>query len=174
MRHLHPQELLSKVERREPNVKRDIQLQGRFSSTLNGSLERGPDITPAAPDPEVVEKAKRRTYSAKTKLRILREADACNANGEIGALLRREGLYSSHLTDWRRQRERGELEALSPKQRGRKQKPADPINARLAQVEKENARLMRRLEQAQTIIEVQKKVAALLGNPLPDENDETN
>jgi transposase-like protein len=163
-----------KVERSEPIVKRDVQPHSHFSSTLNGSTRQRSALTasPTPPDPEVVEKAKRRAFSAEYKLGILREADSCTASGEIGALLRREGLYSSNLTDWRRQRERGELEALSPKQRGRKQKPADPMNARLAQVEKENARLMRRLEQAETIIEVQKKVAALLGNPLPDENDE--
>jgi hypothetical protein len=88
---------------------------------------------------------------------VLREADACEA-GELGALLRREGLYSSNLSTWRRQRERGELEALSPKQLGRKAKPADPVGVRLAELERENWRLVERLKQAEAIIEVQKKL----------------
>lgn len=166
-------------------MKRELIPQDQFSRTLNGSLKpRSAAITsltpPTPPDPEVVEKARRRTFSAEynrfgkltTGLRMLREATACTASGEIGALLRREGLYSSHLTDWRRQRERGELEALSPKQRGRKAKAVDPVNTRLAQLERENARLLKRLEQAEVIIEVQKKVAALLGSPLLNENGE--
>lgn len=155
-------------------MKRDAPSQDYFSNTLNGRVNQRATLTasPTPADPEVVEKAKRRTFTAEYKLRILREVDACTANGEIGALLRREGLYSSHLTDWRRQRERGELEALTPKQRGRKAKPVDPAKTRLAQLERENARLLKRLEQAEIIIEVQKKVAALLGNPFPDESDE--
>lgn len=162
------------MEKREPNVKRDAPSQGYFSNTLNGRVKQQATLTtsPRPADPEVVEKAKRRTFSAEYKLKILRETDVCTANGAIGALLRREGLYSSHLTDWRRQRERGELEALSPKQRGRKAKAVDPVSSELAELKQENARLTKRLEQAQTIIEVQKKVATLLGNPLPDENDE--
>jgi transposase len=134
------------------------------------SLEKVVQQVPL-PDPEVVEKAKRRQFSAPYKLRVLREADTCEA-GELGVLLRREGLYSSNLSTWRRQRERGELEALSPKQRGRKARPADPVGVRLAELERENRRLGQRLEQAEAIIEVQKKVAALLGNPI--KNDESS
>lgn len=120
------------------------------------------------PDPEVVPKAKRRTFSSAYKLRILEEADACNKPGEIGALLRREGLYSSLLSDWRRQREAGSLAGLSPKKRGRK---STGDMRRIAELERENERLRRQLEQAETIIGVQKKLAGLL-RKLPEIEDE--
>ena len=113
------------------------------------------------PDPEVVPKAKRRKFSAEYKLRILDEVDNCTESGQIGALLRREGLYSSHLSTWRRQREQGLLEALSSKQRGRKEK--DELDRELSRLRRENERLQARLEQAETIIEVQKKLSRLLG-----------
>jgi transposase-like protein len=112
------------------------------------------------PKTEVVAKAKRRHYTAEYKLRILREADACQGYGEIGALLRREGVYSSSLTNWRRQRERGELDGLSPQKRGPK---PDPQAVELARLKRENERLLERLRQAELIIEVQKKVAQMLG-----------
>jgi len=112
------------------------------------------------PDPEVLAKAQRRQYSAEYKRRILQEYEACTGLGEKGALLRREGLYSSHLTTWRRQRERGELEGLAPQKRGPK---ADPQAAELARLQRENERLHKRLEQAELIIEVQKKVSQILG-----------
>ena len=114
------------------------------------------------PDPEVPPKARRRTFTAKYKLKILAEADGCSKPGEIGALLRREGLYSSHLTKWRRLREEGALAGLTPKKRGRKPRPVDPQARRVAELERENARLQRKLEQAETIIEVQKKLSRLL------------
>lgn len=117
------------------------------------------------PDPEVTPKAKRRRFSAEYKLRILREADACSQPGEIGALMRREGLYSSLLSDWRRQREAGSLEGLRSKKRGRK---ARPEKKRIAKLERENARLRHRLEQAEAIIEVQKKLARMLEDLPPD------
>ena len=124
------------------------------------------------PDPEVPERAKRRQFSAEYKLRILREADACKGSGEIGALLRREGLYSSHLVLWRRQRETRALTGMRARKRGPKAKEVDP---RVKQLERENVRLQRRLKQAETIIEIQKKVAGMLGIPLNapelDEND---
>lgn len=145
-----------------------------YRHNINGWRQDGSEKTihqRPLPDPEVVEKAKRRQFTAQYKLRVLREADTCEA-GALGVLLRREGLYSSNLSTWRRQRERGELEALSPKQRGRKAKPTDPVGIRLAELERENRRLGQRLEQAEAIIEVQKKVAALLGNPI--ENDESS
>jgi len=121
-----------------------------------------------ATDPEVVEKKARRRFTAQYKLRILEEADACTASGQIGGLLRREGLYSSNLTTWRRQRDEGQLRALSPKKRGRKEKPKNPLAERVAQLERENRRLEHRLKQSQTIIEVQKKISDILGIPQPD------
>jgi transposase len=113
------------------------------------------------PDPEVVPTAKRRKFAAGYKLRILDEADSCTEPGQIGALLRREGLYSSHLTTWRRQKERGIFEALAPKKRGRKNK--DELEKELNDLRRENKQLQERLEQAETIIEVQKKLSRLLG-----------
>ena len=115
------------------------------------------------PDPEVVLQAKRRRFSAEYKLRILEEVDACHEPGQIGSLLRREGLYSSHLTTWRRQRERGQLEALSPNKRGRKPSVDEALANELAELKRANQRLEKRLQQADTIIEVQKKLSGLLG-----------
>ena len=109
------------------------------------------------PDPEVLPKAKRRKFSAEYKRRILEEADNCTESGQIGALLRREGLYSSHLTTWRRQRDRGLIQALSPKKRGRKRK--DELEREVARLQRENKRLRASLEQAEMIIDVQKKTA---------------
>lgn len=129
-------------------------------------------IRPVPPDPEVAEKPVRRKFTAEYKSRVLREADACApGTGELGALLRREGLYSSHLTTWRRQREQGELDALAPKKRGRKAAEPHPLARRVAELERDNERLRRRLQQAEVIIDVQKKIAGLLGIPLknPDE-----
>jgi transposase-like protein len=127
------------------------------------------------PDPEVPEKATRRRFSAAYKLKILQEVDACTEPGEIGALLRREGLYSSLLSTWRRQRARGALEGLTPKKRGRKAVRNDPLAVEHERLRKENERLKQRLEQAELVIEVQKKVSELLGIPLkrpePDESD---
>ena len=113
------------------------------------------------PDPEVVPKAKRRQFTTEYKLRIVREADACTEPGQIGSLLRREGLYSSYLSKWRQQREDGQLQALSSRKRGRK--PEDPSVEELAQLQRENERLRARLEQAEIIIDVQKKLSQLLG-----------
>ena len=115
------------------------------------------------PNPEVVPQAKRRRFNAKYKLRILEEADACSQPGEIGALLRREGLYSSYLTAWRRQREQGQLDALSPKKRGRKPSIDEALAKELDALKREKQRLESRLQQAETIIEVQKKLSGLLG-----------
>lgn len=119
------------------------------------------DLAARIPDPEVVPKAKRRQFTAEYKLRIVREADACTEPGQIGSLLRREGLYSSYLSTWRRQREEGPLQALSSKKRGRKGQ--DPSAEELAQLQRENERLRARLEQAEIIIDVQKKLSKLLG-----------
>ena len=112
------------------------------------------------PNTEVVAKAKRKQFTVAEKQRILREVDACQGSGEIGALLRREGIYSSYLTTWRRQRESGELEGLTPRKRGPKPNP-DAIE--LAKLRREHERLKERMRQAELIIEVQKKVALMLG-----------
>lgn len=114
------------------------------------------------PNPEVVPKAKRRRFSADYKQHILQEADACTQPGEMGALLRREGLYSSHLTTWRQQRRRGALQGLMPAKRGRK---ADPQAAENARLQRENERLKAQLARAELIIDVQKKLSQLLGLP---------
>lgn len=124
--------------------------------------------------PEVPEKPTRRRFEASYKLRILAEADRCTQPGQLGELLRREGLYSSHLITWRRQREVGSLEALQPKKRGRKPHRKDAKDAELECLRRENRRLMERLRQAETIIEVQKKVSEMLGVLPTDRHEETN
>jgi len=128
--------------------------------------------TTAAPDPEVPEKATRRTFTAEYKLSILREVDACREDGEVGAVLRREGLYSSHLTSWRRQRETGELQGLTPRKRGRRNRKAKVSAKEFDQLRRENARLKRELEQAKLIIDIQKKASEMLGIPLRSLDDE--
>ena len=114
------------------------------------------------PDPEVVPQAKRRRFSAKYKLKILQEADRCLARGELGALLRREGLYSSQLSTWRRKREDGTLQGLAPKKRGPKPNPDKALAKRVVQLENEIRRLADQLEKAELIIDVQKKLSRLL------------
>jgi len=114
------------------------------------------------PDPQVKPKVPRRRFSAEYKRRILQEADGCRAPGEVGALLRREGLYSSHLNTWRRQRQQGELAGLTPAKRGRK---VDAQAAEIAQLKRENERLQAQLERAELIIDVQKKLSQMLGLP---------
>ena len=125
----------------------------------------------AVPDPEVREKAVRRRFTAAYKLQILREAERCREHGRIGALSRREGLYSSNLVTWRRQREHGTLEALSPKKRGRKAQEPDPSARRIAELERENERLQKKLKQAETTIDVQKKVSEILRIPLAESGE---
>ena len=122
------------------------------------------------PNTEVVVKAKRRRFTAAEKLRLLREVEACQGSGEIGALLRREGIYSSYLSTWRKQRELGELDGLAPRKRGPK---PDPQAIELAKLRRENERLQERLRRAELIIDVQKKVARMLGetSETPDLDD---
>jgi transposase len=138
--------------------------------TTTAAAAQGP---PAAgngksiPDPAVSEKPVRRRFPAEYRLRILREADRCTESGQLGALLRREGLYSSHLNTWRRQREEGTLAGLTPKRRGRKANPDAPLIAENQRLNRETQRLTARLRQAETIIEVQKKLSEILGIPLP-------
>jgi transposase len=117
------------------------------------------------PNPEVPEKAIRRRFTAAYKLQILEEADRCKEAGALGELLRREGLYSSHLTTWRRQRDAGALSGLEPKRRGRKPKTKDPSVQEAERLRRENQRLAERLRQAELIIEAQKKSRRSWGSP---------
>ncbi len=127
----------------------------------------------AVPQTEVLAKASRRHFTADYKRQILQQADACTESGQLGALLRREGLYSSHLTTWRRQRERGTLEALTSKKRGPKP-TANPWAEENRKLQRENQRLTRRLQQAELIIEIQKKASEILGIPLKSLDTEGN
>ena len=127
----------------------------------------------APPDPEVSDKPKRRRFTAEYKLRILREAEHCTRRGQVGALLRREGLYSSHLVEWRKQRDRMARPGMAASKRGPKARPAE--DPRVKQLERENSKLRRRLQRAETMLEIQKKASELLGIPLSrldsDESD---
>ena len=134
----------------------------------SGNRESKPSQTP---DPEVLPKPKRRTFTAAYKVDILRQAEAC-APGERGALLRRKGLYSSHLTKWRRQRERGALAGLKPKKRGRKSNPNKQLRAENERLRWENQRLEDELSKARVVIDIQKKVAMLLGTPVTTHESE--
>lgn len=126
------------------------------------------------PDPEVPEKAIRRKYPGEYKLRILKEAETCTLPGQLGALLRREGLYSSNLTTWRRQKELGVLEALSPKKRGPKTLKRNPLTLKVAQLEREIQRLHQKLHQAEMIIDVQKKISEILQIPFQKDEERTS
>lgn len=137
-------------------------------SECSGVVPNGAAATRRVPSPAVAEKPKRRSHAPEYKMRIVEEADACTQPGEIGALLRREGLYSSHLVDWRREYRTGAAQRLSGRRRGPKGK--DPLVGRKEELEKQVARLQQRLGQAERIIEVQKKVSELLGIPLPEES----
>ena len=133
----------------------------RIVTTSNGTIiASAGDLSASPPNPEVVERARRRQFTAAYKVRILREADACEP-GQRGALLRREGLYSSHLTHWRQQRDQGLLVALAPQRRGRRARAAD--EQELARLRQENERLTQKLAVAEAVIDIQKKVSALLG-----------
>ena len=124
-------------------------------TTLNGQSKLEPR------DTEVVPKAKRRQFSVAYKKRILAEMDGCTEAGQTGSILRREGLYSSHLSTWRRQRERGELEQASVSRRGRPAKPES--EQELTRLRQENEQLQQRLAQAEAVIDIQKKVSELIG-----------
>jgi len=135
-------------------------------STLHEMASPRPNV----PEVEVVAKPTRRRFPAEYKRRILREADACTEPGAIGALLRREGLYASNLTTWRAQRERGELAGLTPKKRGPAPKPKNPLAAKVAALEREVTRYKVRAERAEALVDLQKKVAELLGSARPPTN----
>ena len=123
----------------------------------------GPGAQGPTPDPEVVAKPKRRQFTAQYRLRILEEAERCAQPGEVGRLLRREGLYSSHLTAWRKARRKGSLRELAPKKRGAKPGERNPLDAKVRALEAKVARLEHELHTAHTILDVQGKVAGLLG-----------
>ncbi|MGK2934257.1 MAG: hypothetical protein ACSLFE_03310 [Gemmatimonadaceae bacterium] len=129
----------------------------------------GPAGPAALAETEVEAKAKRRRFTAEDKRRILREADRCTTPGAIGALLRREGLYSSSLSSWRRARDRGEVEGLTPRKRGPKAEPPDPRDKKLAEQAREIDKWRKRAERAEALVAVQKKLAVLLGRPLDSE-----
>ena len=148
--------------------------QGRPRQTDPGpggwaKVEERSDEAPRAgrarptPDPEVVAKPKRRQFTAEYRLRILEEADRCTQPGEVGRLLRREGLYSSHLTAWRKARRKGSLRELAAKKRGAKPAERNPLDAKVRALEAQVARLEHELHTAHTILDVQGKVAGLLG-----------
>lgn len=120
---------------------------------------------------EVIGKAKRRRFSAKEKLRILKLADAATEVGGVGALLRREGLYSSHLTEWRRARAAGELDALTPKKRGRKALAPNPLEKENTELKRALAKAELRAKRAEALVELQKKVSELLGIQLPKQDE---
>lgn len=139
------------------------------AAATSGALPKSPAAGNGQPipDPAVPEKAVRRRFTAEYKLRILREADRSTGPGQLGALLRREGLYSSHLSTWRRQRDTGSLAGLTPKRRGRKANPDAALIAENQRLKREAQRLAEKLRQAETIIEVQKKLSEILGIALP-------
>ena len=154
----------------EMNVAEGPEAEGARRAT--GASGPSATLRAPSPDPEVPAKVQRRHFTAEYRRRILKEADACKKHGALGALLRREGLYSSHLANWRRQREQGELVPGRARKRGPTFKPIDP---RVKQLEGENRRLQRKLARAETIITLQKQVAEILGIPLkPLDSDETD
>jgi len=126
------------------------------------------------PDPEVSEKKPRREFTAAYKLRILKEFDACVNKGEKGALLRREGLYHSNICTWRRQREEGQLQGLAPKKSGRKVKKVNPLATKVAQLERENRKLIELLRKAEIIIDVQKKISEIMNIPQPGNREQSS
>ena len=133
------------------------------------SLE--PGVKGGEREVEVLAKAVRRRFTAEYKRRVLQEADSCSKSGELGALLRREGLYSSHLAAWRAARARGELAGLSAKRRGPRAQQPDLRDKRIAELEREVHRLRARAERAEALVAVQKKLSQLLGIDLPENNE---
>src|SRR5271167_144214 len=141
-------------------------IDAEAGGATNGGRRPTVVAPPASVSPEFSARPRRRTFSAKDKLRILTDIDRAAETGGIGAVLRREGLYSSTLSDWRRQRDAGAFSALVPGKRGPKTAERNPLSAEIAALQRNNARLTRRLVRAEAIIGIQKKVAELLGIPL--------
>ncbi len=133
---------------------------------MDGEIQISEPMTVRPPNPEVSQVVKKRRFSVQYKTKVLREADACTQSGEIFALLRREGLYSSHLSVWRRQRAASELQSITPKVRGRRPVQKNPLASENARLQTENKRLKLRLKKAEIIIDVQKKVSEMLSLPL--------
>ena len=131
-------------------------------------MSRAMETSGMTVETEVVAKARRRRFTAAEKLRVLREADCCTRPGELGALLRREGLYSSHLSAWRGARQRGELASLASRPRGPQPQRPDPRDRKIAELERELRRATARAERAEGLVELQKKAAEILGLPLPE------
>lgn len=129
-----------------------------------------PDLA-AVPDPEVSDRPRRRKFTAKYKLDVLRELDGCTAPGSVGAVLRREGLHSSHITNWRRAREAGELQALQPRKRGRPRKEVNPLADENERLQRRVAKLEEELRKAHVVIDVQKKLSTVLGIQLPETSE---
>jgi transposase len=145
-----------------------IQIREQNVTGIESSNKESEDLTATEdqvdrPDPEVLEKPQRRTFTAAYKLKILEAVDNCSKSEERGAILRREGLYHSHLLTWRKQRESGQISGLTPRKRGRKAKPVDPLSAKVEKLERENERLRRELNKAGAIIDAQKKISSLMG-----------
>lgn len=144
-----------------------VALEGARGATGDATETAAPALPPEA-DMQVIGRAERRRFSSADKRRILAAADRCTRPGEIGALMRREGVYSSSLSTWRRQREAADLAALAPQKRGPKEDPHRAETQHIAQLTRDNQRLQARLDNALLVIEVQKKVAALIGLAIPD------
>lgn len=144
-----------------------MKLQVKTSQTSTCGTAAAMPHSSSRPDPEVLEKKPRRQFSGKYKLKILSEIDACEKPGEIGAILRREGLYHSNISVWQRQREQGILQGLTPLKRGRKNKEVNPLARRVAELEGEIKQLTAKLKKAETIIDVQKKISEILGISQP-------
>ena len=146
----------------------------RGNGKVKGNGKVLTNILPVSvPDPEVLEKPRRRKFTADYKLKILKEAEGLEA-GELGALLRREGIYYSNIATWTWQRQKGALEGLSPKKRGPKKKKSKDSDKKLKELERENRRLKERLRKAELIIDVQKKISELCGIPLKEVEIEEN
>ena len=148
------------------------QIEAAAGDGTNGGRRPTVVPAPAAASPELSARPRRRTFTVEDKLRILADTDRAADTGGIGAILRREGLYSSALTEWRKQRDAGAYGALVPARRGRKTAHANPLTAELAVLQRDNARLTQRLARAEAIIDLQKKVAELLGIPLAPNDGE--
>ena len=147
----------------------DTTLSPGSEGARRATVDTGARAQAGPPESEVTERPKRRRFTAEYKLRVLREADACKGDGDVGALLRREGLYSTHLAAWRRQRDELAKVGLKARKRGPKAKAVDP---RVKQLERENARLKRRLERVELMLDIQKKASAMLGIPLNQPDDD--
>ena len=154
-----------------PSELREPQRAGGVGTTAAVVAAASPSGTLSA-NPEVVGKATRRRFPVDYKLKVLEQADRCQDTGQLGALLRREGLYHSNLQLWRRQREQGILNGLTPRKRGRKPNPQSQLVEEIEQLKRQNQRLSQRLGQAEIIIEFQKKLSEALGIPLKGESNE--